>query len=98
MYVTALFTRTDAWEVVMNKRLYPKPHLDIQMNSEFKNEKWLTTRDVADLLSVTVAAIRNRVYRGQLKAFQPFGHGKGFKIYFRQNEILKLMNQSPKDF
>jgi hypothetical protein len=53
-------------------------------------KKWLTTAELAIYLGCTVAAVRNRVYRGQLKANKPFGING--KCYFDKGEVDLVMN------
>jgi len=53
---------------------------------------WLTTRAAADYLGTSLGGLRNRVYRGQLKPYKPFGYlGRS---YFKRTDLDRIMGST----
>jgi excisionase family DNA binding protein len=54
-----------------------------------KVEPWLSTREAADYLGITVAAVRMRVRRGKLPAFYDGGN----KLRFQREDLDNAMRR-----
>jgi len=56
------------------------------------NTRWLTSNKAALYLGTTVGSIRNRVYRGDLTPYKPFG--KNGRLYFDKFELDRIMQKA----
>lgn len=65
--------------------------LKIEQN-KFSGGKWLNTKQAAEYLGTTDGGVRNRVYRGQLAVYKPFG--KLGLSYFKKSELDRLIETS----
>jgi len=57
--------------------------------SLFDNLIWLSAKEAAAYLRTSVGQIRNMVYRGQLKAYKPYG-----RLLFSRRELDSFIENS----
>ena len=57
--------------------------------AELNSAKWLTTSEAAAYMRTTPGEIRNKVYRGQLQPYKPFG-----RLLFKRIDLDRLIETS----
>lgn len=54
--------------------------------------KWLTTEQAAIYMGCSQGSLRNRVYRGHIAVYKPFGHNG--RCFFKRDELDQLLEAS----